>query len=106
MLSLVTVASVPDHRCLIPEIDNNATASELVWNSTLLSKYVPLKDDGAINSCQRYANETAIACSEYVYDTTYYKSSRTMEWNLVCDRRWMGAIAQTVYMFGVFTGNF
>ena len=26
------------------------------------------------------------------------------KWNLVCDRRWMGAVAQTSYMFGVFTG--
>lgn len=104
MLSLVTVASVPDHRCLVPALDVNTTASDLVWNSTVLSRYIPLKDDGEINSCLILNNGTAEACSEFVYDNTYYKSSRTIEWNFVCDRRWMGAIAQTIYMFGVFTG--
>lgn len=26
------------------------------------------------------------------------------QWNMVCDRRWMLAVAQITYMFGVFTG--
>lgn len=104
MLSLVTVASVPDHRCMIPELDANVSKSDLVWNSTTLSQYIPLRSDGDINSCERFINNSAVACSDFVYDNTYYKSSRTIEWNFVCSRRWMGAIAQTIYMFGVFTG--
>jgi hypothetical protein len=27
-----------------------------------------------------------------------------MEWNFVCSQRWMGAVAQSSYMFGVFIG--
>lgn len=104
MLSLVTVASVPDHRCMVPELDTNVNSSDLIWNSTTLSQYIPLRDDGTINSCQLLVNETATGCDQFVYDNTYYKSSRTIEWNFVCSRRWMGAIAQTTYMFGVFTG--
>lgn len=105
MLSLVTVASVPDHRCMISELDAGVNASQLIWNATTLSQYIPLKDDGSINSCRiKLGNNTEGPCNQYVYDNTYFKSSRTIDWNLVCDRRWMGAIAQTVYMFGVFTG--
>lgn len=105
MLSLVTVASVPDHRCMIPELDTNVSASELVWNATELHRYgVPLKEDGSIDGCRIMEGDSVVSCQNYVYDNTYYKSSRAIEWNLVCDRRWMGAIAQTTYMFGVFTG--
>lgn len=45
-----------------------------------------------------------VSCESYVYDPTYYVSSRTIEWDLVCDRRWMGALIQCAYMLGVFTG--
>lgn len=103
MLSLVTVASVPDHRCLIPALDGNVSES-VAWDTHTLSQYVPLKDDGTVDSCRMLVNGTAAACSQYVYDNTYYKSSRAIDWDLVCSRRWMVAIAQTVYMLGVFTG--
>lgn len=48
-------------------------------------------------------NET-VTCSKWVFDQTYRTSSRAIEWNLVCNQRWMGALAQTVFMLGVFTG--
>lgn len=108
MLSLVTVASVPDHRCFIPGIDSlngtNAFTSEALFDAIPHAHGVP-------DSCTMFStpiaevNATLVACtSGYVFDNTYYKSSRTIDWSLVCERRWMGAIAQTIYMFGVFTG--
>uniref|UniRef100_U5EUX6 Putative integral to membrane n=1 Tax=Corethrella appendiculata TaxID=1370023 RepID=U5EUX6_9DIPT len=103
MLTLVTVAAVPDHRCYIDELDTNVSTT--LWNSTRLLDYIPTKEDGSLQSCQRFGpDNTTIPCTSYVYDDTYYKSSRTIDWTLVCDRRWMGAIAQTFYMLGVFTG--
>lgn len=108
MMSLVTVAAVPDHRCFIPGLDSpNATNA---FDSAALQLAIPHRDDVA-DSCTMFsqladaANGTVVACTAgYVFDSTYYKSSRTIDWSLVCDRRWMGAIAQTIYMFGVFTG--
>lgn len=103
MLSLVTVAAVPDHRCFIAGVDTlNYSAP---WNSTEIRNAIPFKND-VPSSCSMYSgigNET-IDCVSYVYDNTYYKSSKTIDWNFVCDKRWMIAIAQTIYMFGVFTG--
>lgn len=103
MLSLVTVAAVPDHRCFIDGIDTiNSSAA---WNSSEILQAIPLKN-GIVDSCLKYSgigNET-VQCSSYVYDNTYYKTSKTIDWNLVCNARWMGALAQTIYMFGVFTG--
>lgn len=105
MLSLVTVAAVPDHRCFVPGIDTNTTYAS--WTSSEILSAIPQKLDGSLESCMMYnpgQNVTTMECESYVYDDTYYKSSRTIDWNLVCDRKWMGAIAQTIYMFGVFTG--
>lgn len=94
MLSLVTVASVPDHRCFVPELDS-VNGNATIWDAEQLYQYIPRSSDGSIDSCSMYVdNFTEAPCEKYVYDTTYYKSSRTMEWNFVCDRRWMGAIAQ------------
>ncbi|XP_054006723.1 organic cation transporter protein [Hylaeus anthracinus] len=104
MLTLLTVAAVPPHKCNIPEstsmIDSfNMTSS--TWNSSALLEGLPR----AIDSC-RYldANNTIQNCESWTYDTQYFKSSRGMEWNFVCSQRWMGSVAQSTYMFGVFIG--
>lgn len=103
MLSLVTVAAIPEHRCYIDELDANGTFTP--WNSSEILAAIPMKN-GGLDSCSMYGvNNTIVPCERYVYDNTYYKSSRTIEWNFVCDKRWMGAIGQTTFMFGVFTGS-
>lgn len=107
MLSLVTVAAVPEHRCFIAGLDNSSF-SQVPWNSSAILAAIPTKETGELDSCHMY-NQTAgdhslIPCDKYVYDTTYYKTSRTIDWDFVCDRRWMGSIIQTVFMLGVFTG--
>ncbi|XP_041979923.1 organic cation transporter protein isoform X1 [Aricia agestis] len=103
MLSLVTVAAVPEHRCWIDGVDTSNTTA--AWNSPEILAAIPLTPSGALDSCHMYSedNET-ISCSKWVFDTRYRTSSRAIEWNLVCDQRWRGAIAQTGYMLGVFTG--
>lgn len=103
MLSLVTVAAVPDHRCYIEGVDNGTSYAP--WNSTEILAAIPRKASGELDSCHMFdsANNT-VQCQSYVYDRTYYQSSRTIEWNFVCGDRWLGSIAQTMYMLGVFTG--
>lgn len=103
MLSLVTVAAVPEHRCFIEGVDTNMSYAP--WNSTEILEAIPMKGN-ALDSCLMFINGTneTGACTSYVYDNTYYQSSKSIDWELVCDRRWMGSIAQTVYMLGVFTG--
>jgi hypothetical protein len=104
MLSLVTIAAVPEHRCFIENIDT--ATSIAAWNSTEILSAIPLLENGDLDSCHMFVdgtNETT-ACLKYVYDDTYYKDTRSIDWNMVCDNRFRGAIAQTIYMLGVFTG--
>lgn len=104
MLSLVTVAAIPEHRCFIDGIDTNASIA--AWNSSEILKAIPLID-GNLDSCSMYSvNKTVVPCQSYVYDQTYYASTRATEWDFVCDKRWMIAIAQTLYMLGTLTGAF
>ncbi|XP_026749022.2 organic cation transporter protein isoform X1 [Galleria mellonella] len=104
MLSLVTIAAVPEHRCALHGVDmGNFTE---LWNSSLVLSAIPLNEHGKLDSCKMYGeNKTLEECNSWVYDTQYYTSSRGIEWNLVCSRRWMGATAQTAYMFGVVVGS-
>ncbi|XP_015189080.1 PREDICTED: organic cation transporter protein [Polistes dominula] len=44
-------------------------------------------------------------CEGYVYDRTKYKSTTTSEWNLVCDRAWLRATGDSLFMVGVMLGS-
>ncbi|KAK4879079.1 hypothetical protein RN001_007225 [Aquatica leii] len=105
MLSLQTVGAVPDHRCRIPDLDVSLNTSFI---PDKLEMYIPKLDAETFDSCSMYnlsANDNStIPCDSWVYDLTYYKSSRGIEWNFVCNQRWMGAVAQSVFMFGAFIG--
>lgn len=104
MLSLVTIAAEPEHRCFIDGVDTNETIA--LWNSSEITSRIPMTD-GVLDACKMFVagstNETT-SCTKYVYDDTYYKDTRTIEWSLVCNDRYKAAIAQSIYMLGVFTG--
>lgn len=102
MLSLVTVGAIPEHRCFIPGVDTNEMTTP--WNSSEIFASIPHKLSGEMDSCFMYSGNETVKCNSYVYDRTYYKSSRAMDWDFVCDKRWMIAIAQSAYMLGTFTG--
>ncbi|XP_068969107.1 organic cation transporter protein [Bombus flavifrons] len=104
MLTLLTVAAVPPHTCNVPRStfpteSFNFTSS--TWNSSIAFDDVPR----AVDACHYLdANNVTKECDSWTYDTEYFQSSRGMEWNFVCSQRWMGAAAQSSYMFGVFIG--
>lgn len=113
MLSLLTVGAVPAHRCEIPEVNVSyalASSADLPLNSTANSDWrnasILLQDlPRGIDSCHYLDRDNVTReCTSWTYDTTHFQSSRGIEWDFVCSRRWMGAAAQSSYMFGVFAG--
>jgi MFS family permease len=100
MLSLVTINAIPQHRCYIEGLDTGVYSD---WNTSGLLESFKMKEEFP-DSCLILVNGTETKCSRYVYDDTFYKDTRSMDWNMVCDDRFRGSIAQTVYMLGVFTG--
>lgn len=103
MLTLLTVAAVPPHKCNVPETDtlvaDPSNLTTIYSNSSM--EILPR----AVDACYYLdASNEMKECDSWTYDTQYFQSSRGMEWNFVCSRRWMGALAQSSYMFGVFIG--
>lgn len=93
-----------DFRCALQEVDG-PNHTEL-WTSELVTKAIPINAHGKLDSCRMNGeNNTLVDCESWVYNTNYFTSSRGIEWDFVCSRRWMGAAAQTAYMFGVVVGS-
>ncbi|KAG7299039.1 hypothetical protein JYU34_017514 [Plutella xylostella] len=88
--------------CWVENVDTDNTTAP--WNSSLILSAIPLTPTGDLHNCLIYRNNESVSCDRWVYDTTYRTSSRAIEWDLVCDQRWRGSLAQTAYMLGVFTG--
>ncbi|XP_058804844.1 organic cation transporter protein isoform X2 [Phymastichus coffea] len=111
-------------RCALPwEEAHNATFElpELLLNASY-----PWDDKlGDWSQCERYrdmsgirpnsinillseatnAARPTIKCERYVYNLTVYTGSTTSEWDLVCDREWMRAFSDSVFMVGVALGS-
>ncbi|XP_011700156.1 PREDICTED: organic cation transporter protein [Wasmannia auropunctata] len=109
MLSLLTVAAIPAHQCDIPKANVSSVLTRELFNFTAhnwdnssdVLEHLPRR----LDSCHYLDHDNVTReCDSWTYDTTYFQSSRGMEWNFVCSRRWMGAVAQSSYMFGVFAG--
>lgn len=75
----VTTAMIKYFRCAIPDVEVNGT--ELDWNSSEVSSWIHRKEDGKYESCVMYDVYTnrSLFCHSWIYDKTYYKTSRTMD---------------------------
>lgn len=55
-------------------------------------------------SCGLNGTETC-PCADPVYDTSLFTRSIIMEWDLICDRRWLTSFTQTIFQLGVLLGS-
>ncbi|GLG96481.1 Uncharacterized protein GBIM_03452 [Gryllus bimaculatus] len=107
-----------DHRCSLPFESNNATYQELpreLYNMTYPWD-TRLK---AWSSCQRLdgdfsdeyfinnlpSNHSVYCDNGWIYDKTTYQSSTVIEWDLVCDKAWLRATADSMFMLGDALGS-
>ncbi|XP_017494539.1 PREDICTED: organic cation transporter protein-like [Rhagoletis zephyria] len=44
-------------------------------------------------------------CDGYDYDRSIFEQNIVMEWDLVCDRRWLAQLQQSLVMVGIMLGN-
>lgn len=47
----------------------------------------------------------ATCCENPVFDTTVFKRTIVMEWNLICQNSWLKDLHQTIFQFGVLSGS-
>ncbi|CAH1402018.1 unnamed protein product [Nezara viridula] len=91
--------------CQVPWLENG---TNLAWDSPTALAAIPLNPDGTYSSCLLINPTTNLteACDKWVYDRTHFKDTRTVEWDLVCDKKWLGALSKSFFMLGVFIGSF
>ncbi|XP_042296226.1 solute carrier family 22 member 6-A-like isoform X3 [Sceloporus undulatus] len=118
-------AAIPEHHCQIRMSANGSghqNATRSLGTSDLLRVGIPLNSKQQLEKCRRFvdiqwhllnpnltkANRTKMdtePCADgWVYDRTLYSSSIISEWDLVCDRRKLREMAQSIYMAGVLVG--
>ena len=66
MLSLVTIAAEPEHRCFIPGVDTNLSAA--AWDSSSILDAIPKNKDGGLDHCKMFSGNDTVGCGSYVYD--------------------------------------
>lgn len=44
-------------------------------------------------------------CEKPVYDKSLFKSTIIMEWNLICDKKWLISFTQMIFQFGTLVGS-
>jgi hypothetical protein len=74
---------ITDLRCYIPEMDNHTGSSDS-WDDLVLSQFIPKDTAGNLDSCLKYTvingtNVTTTCEGQYMFDQTYYQSSRVTE---------------------------
>lgn len=115
-LAGVFLLATPDFRCQLPFESSNATYN---ISNRMFDLAYPI--DGLKKkptTCQYFdadytddyfkagipANRT-LYCDRYIYDDSKYESSTVTEWNMVCDRAWMAATSDSLFMVGVLLGS-
>lgn len=101
--SYVFIAATPDHRCQVhpPNLtDTFDIQSEL--HHSYVRRYIPatLNDPKCYMYPENTTGQSPVRCTAWVFNTTFYNTTISTEWNLVCNRLHWKAITQNAYIIG------
>uniref|UniRef100_A0A3P8TFT5 Solute carrier family 22 member 6 n=1 Tax=Amphiprion percula TaxID=161767 RepID=A0A3P8TFT5_AMPPE len=113
------IATIPAHHCDISALDDGGLFRNLSLEERLAVS-VPVQQDGSPNSCQMFAEPQyhlllnsssnltdlpTVPCQNgWMFDTTTFKSTLAMEWDLVCDKKPVNSATATIFFMGVMVG--
>lgn len=102
-LSNMFLQAKVNHRCqLSSELPN---ASYELPISILNESYQFDAVQKKYSSCSLLENGREAPCDSYIYDYSKYESSIVIEWNIVCNRAYLTAIGDAIFMLGVLVGS-
>ncbi|XP_063800270.1 solute carrier family 22 member 6-B-like [Pseudophryne corroboree] len=110
-------AAIPKHRCRL-----NDSWEDGNFTTTWQHDFIPVGSNGKLSSCLRYTNsqfhllndsstgntsdiETEMCVDGWIYDDSEFSATIINQWDLVCSRRRMRQLAQSIYMAGVLVGS-
>lgn len=101
--SYVFIAATPDHRCQL-NVPNFTDTFEIrsLEHAALVRHYIP--PSGKYKRCYlfeyRGEKKKLIPCQKWVFNTSFYNTTISTEWNLVCNRLHLKGITQNAYIIG------
>lgn len=115
-LAGVFLLAKPENRCQLPFESSNATyklpgdvlnmsfpidAFSKTWSAC---KYLDANFSDEYFAAGKPA-ENSLSCDRFIYDTSKYASSTVIEWDMVCDKAWLRATSDALFMLGVLLGS-
>ncbi|XP_015524354.1 organic cation transporter protein [Neodiprion lecontei] len=113
----VFLAAKTDFRCMLPN-ENPENATFYLSPDIINMRYPWDNKTESWSRCERYDNTefadqggnvsrqlTVVECDSFVYDKSQYALTATTEWNLVCNKGWLRAIGDSIFMVGVMLGS-
>lgn len=114
-LAGVFLLAKPDFRCVLP-FENGTIKYDLP--DSIMDMAYPRDKLNKWNTCEYYNGNYSsdylnsstpapdtLTCERYVYDDSKYENSAVTEWNMVCDRSWLSATSDSMFMLGVLLGS-
>ncbi|XP_061177670.1 organic cation transporter protein-like [Saccostrea echinata] len=117
MIYSVFGVATPDHRCGIPDFDNDTYRVQNSQHQELIQKYIPIGPDGLYDKCHMYRfnqstrsvlndSGTLEECSSWVFDKTLFDETIVTKMNLVCKEKYKASLSKTIFFGGVLVGSF
>nr|KAI8758142.1 organic cation transporter protein-like [Biomphalaria glabrata] len=113
LVSVFTL-SIPEHRCAIPELDNDTYASQGPWHADLINQSIPwLSQKNMYSQCELFVKDVTQRdwsnmtrkCDKWVYSKEIFTSTFVTELNLVCDDLIYKTYANMALMAGLLGGS-
>lgn len=120
-LAGVFLLAKPEHRCMLPF--ENSTSNYQFSNDVMEHIYPFDTKLNKYDSCQHYnlnftgitsiddilnttrLSDNTVKCTSWIYNTPRNQTSTVTEWDLVCDRSWLAANSDSLFMLGVMLGS-
>jgi OCT family organic cation transporter-like MFS transporter 4/5 len=104
----VFIAATPDHRCQL-NISNFTDTFHIQSDKhqEYINKYIPssIKDRKCFIYEENSNGKHLVRCTKWVFNNTFYNTTISTEWDLVCKRLHLKGITQNAYIMGT-SGSF
>ncbi|CAH1366931.1 organic cation transporter protein-like [Tenebrio molitor] len=103
-LGNVFLVAEPEYRCRLPQELSNASYHDLSREELNKSyPWDPLKKK--YSSCEMFEENETRQCKDFVYDESVYGYTAVIEWELTCEKAYMIATGNSLFMVGVMLGS-
>ncbi|XP_060081315.1 organic cation transporter protein-like [Ylistrum balloti] len=120
MMSVIFL-NTPEHRCKIPDLDNDTYNIQSPYQERLVNNYIPPSDDAShdYDQCHLYSfdynsvkfdnfsrpiNASLVKCNEWIYSDAMFAETYTSKLNIVCDRKHLTSLIKSLFFVGKFVG--